>query len=212
MTNIFMGLNRINTVEAQDFTMPIVATQSVSKTTILYNYPKGELNVVDSLPDLIINQGITLSATVIAPLSTEKLFAKYFPNEDYNKTLNTLAKVLYGECRGVYEKSKTNCACVIWCILNRVDKEHRGTTPIKCAIANAQFTGYNKHNPVQDHLRDLAEDVVRRWLREKEGETDVGRVLPSNYVFFRGKKGYNRFFVKSGGKRITPKHSEVYGD
>jgi hypothetical protein len=144
--------------------------------------------------------------------TTKELFAKYFPDEDFDKTLNVLAKVLWGEARGQYKKSKTNCAAVVWCILNRVDIGKRGRTPIQCTTASSQFTGYRRSNPVQDHLRELAEDVLGRWLCEKEGEIDVGRVLPKEYIYFAGNGVWNRFRKSNSGKRFIPKHSEVYGD
>jgi hypothetical protein len=153
-----------------------------------------------------------IEAEIIVPPTTQELFAKYFPKEDYDKTLDVLAKLLYGEARGVYEKSRTNCAAVVWCVFNRVDKGHRGNTPIECATSSSQFTGYSRRNPIKDHLRELVVDVMGRWLREKEGEIDVGRVLDPEYIFFTGSGGWNRFRKSGGGKKFTPKHSDVYGD
>jgi hypothetical protein len=141
-------------------------------------------------------------------LTSREMFEEIFPGEDYDATLDILAKVLYGESRGVYGYSITNCACVIWCVGNRVDVEKRGSNFRECATANAQFA-YKKRYPVQQHFRDLAEDVLARWMREKNGETDVGRVLPPEYVYFAGKDGYNRFRTESG-KRLTPKTSAIY--
>ena len=39
----------------------------------------------------------------------------------------------------------------------------------------------------------LAQDVVTRWLLEKEGCSQVGRVLPENYLFFASHKKRNRY-------------------
>ena len=142
----------------------------------------------------------------------QKMFAELFPKENYDKTLDVLAKVLYGESKGVYSYSKTNCAAVVWCVLNRVDKGHRGNTPIKCATSKHQFA-YHRSFPVQDYLRDLAEDVLGRWLLEKNGEEDVGRVLPAKYIWFSGNGTWNIFrsrYEIRGSKKFTPKKSDIY--
>jgi hypothetical protein len=143
------------------------------------------------------------------PLTPREMFAELFPGEDYDETLDVLAKVLYGESRGVYDRSVTNCACVIWCIGNRVDAEKRGDNFRECSTSKSQFTCYKKRNPVQDHLRNLAEDVLTRWLREKFGEENVGRILPKEYIYFAAHHGYNRFRTARGNK-LTPKVSAVY--
>lgn len=36
-------------------------------------------------------------------------------------------------------------------------------------------------------------DVLSRWERERNGETDVGRVLPSGYMWYRGDGVHNHF-------------------
>jgi hypothetical protein len=141
-----------------------------------------------------------------------EMFTKLFPGEDYDETLDVLAKVLRGEASGV--KSDTNKACVIWCVLNRVDVQMRGETIIQCAKSMHQFN-YHKRTPVVDSFRAIAEDVLTRWMREKMGDTDVGRVLPADYCFFYGNGRYNVFrdqYVISGSEKLMPVHSEVYQD
>jgi hypothetical protein len=185
-------------------------TSTIPITTIM---PEPTMRYV--LPEIQIDEVFIVKAKIAqieAEPTTKELFAKYFPKEDYNETLDVLAKVLWGECRGVYEKSITNCAAVVWCVLNRVDMGKRGHTPIQCVTARRQFTGYKKSNPIEQHLRDLAEDVMNRWLSEKEGEVDVGRVLPKSYVYFTGNGVWNKFRKENSKKKFTPKHSEVYED
>lgn len=48
-------------------------------------------------------------------------------------------------------------------------------------------------------LYDLAMDMLGRWQREKAGETGVGRVLSSDYCFFRGEGRHNCFQVEYEG-------------
>lgn len=116
--------------------------------------------------------------------------------------ITALARLVYGEARGV--ASITEQACVMWTVLNRVDA---GQGSIMDVITAPYQFHYIKSNPtVDDYGRDLealAKDVLTAWLMEKDGETDVGRVLPSDYLFFHGKNGHNWF-------RRYYKHDGVY--
>lgn len=116
--------------------------------------------------------------------------------------IDMLAKLVWSEARGV--DSKMEKAAVIWCVLNRVDAGHRGTTIADVVTAPGQFA-WDKHAPVKEDLRDLAQDVLIRWLREKQGMTDVGRVLPSEYLWFAGRNGHNWF-------RDRYRHNDGYWD
>ena len=117
-------------------------------------------------------------------LVEENLYTQYYTEQD----ALDIAKVLYHECRGV--PSKTEQACVAWTVLNRVDKDN--STVYSVVRAPHQFAFY-EDAPVRDELLDLAYDVLERWNREKNGETDVGRVLPEEYIFFYGRDGRNHF-------------------
>lgn len=102
-----------------------------------------------------------------------------------------LAKLVYREAGGI--QSKAEQAGVIWCVLNRVDCEDTyGDTISEVIKAKNQFCWVNK-TPVREDLFDLAEDVLTRWLLEKEGYEEVGRTLPNDYFFFAGRKGHNWF-------------------
>lgn len=113
--------------------------------------------------------------------------------------IEMLAKVIWGEARGI--KSTDEKAAVVWCILNRVDAGFAST--IKGVVtAPYQFTGYRSSNPVTEEFYDLALDVLVRWYSEKAGMTDVGRVLPANYLYFAGSGGHNYFRTSyRGGTR-----------
>lgn len=52
---------------------------------------------------------------------------------------------------------------------------------------------YIEDTPVTDELHDLAADVLARWNAEKNGESDVGRVLPTEYIYFSGDGKHNYF-------------------
>lgn len=103
----------------------------------------------------------------------------------YKQEAEYLAKTIWGEARGC---SVTEQAAVAWCILNRVDSPDPDFPDdiISVITEKNQFHGYKADYPVTDEHFELALDVIDRWLAEKDGESDVGRVLPAEYTFFRG--------------------------
>lgn len=117
------------------------------------------------------------------------IFAK---QDDRDEDVTALSKMLWGEARGV--ESETEKAACCWVVLNRVDDERWPNSVVKVLSQKYQFGGYSKNNPVDDELYSLAEDVYDRWILEKDGEADVGRVIPNDYFFWcgdrRGKQNY----------------------
>lgn len=100
---------------------------------------------------------------------------------EYDVEAEYIARTLYGEARGC---SETEQAAVVWCVLNRADNWDMDI--IDVITAPGQFSGYRASNPVWPELYDLSQDVLARWRRERNGETDVGRVLPREYMWFSG--------------------------
>lgn len=100
-----------------------------------------------------------------------------------------LAKMLWGEARGV--NSDAEKAACVWCALNRVD--HGYGDIIAVVTTPKQFVGYNEENPVDDGLITLCIDVLTRWYAEREGQVEVGRVLPADYLWFSGDGERNHF-------------------
>ena len=111
------------------------------------------------------------------------------------KDINMLAKTIWNEARGI--KSDMEKAAIAWCVLNRVDStdwEFRNMNTIEEVLtAPGQIEGYKEDNPLDDHLVELAEDVLIRWNMEKDGVVDVGRVLPKDYYFWWGDGKHNYF-------------------
>ena len=66
-------------------------------------------------------------------------------------------------------------------------------------IIRTTSSAYDPTNPVLPVLKELALDVIDRWQREKQGETDVGRVLPPEYLFFGGDGKHNTFRTEWDG-------------
>ena len=56
-----------------------------------------------------------------------------------------------------------------------------------------QFSGYNPEYPVKEEFALLAADVLTRYRAERDGEENVGRVLPAEYCFFTGDGRRNHF-------------------
>lgn len=105
--------------------------------------------------------------------------------------VEALAKMLYGEARGVI--SKTEQAACVWVVLNRVDNPRFPDTVLEVLESPAQFAGYDPNNPIKEELKTLAADVLTRHHAEGTGAADVGRVIPREYLFFTGDGKQNHF-------------------
>lgn len=103
-----------------------------------------------------------------------------------------IGRTIWGEAGGV--KSKAERAAVAWCILNRVDAY--GKTIKEVVTAPNQFHGYRTAGECPQKHLDLAADVLARWYAETDGEANVGRVLPSEYLYFVGDGWRNHFSKK----------------
>lgn len=83
-------------------------------------------------------------------------------------------------------------AAVGWCALNRLDDGGFGGSLAEVLSKPHQFA-WKADAPVTEHFLWLAQDIVDRWWNEKQGATDVGRTLPSAYLFFEGDGRENHF-------------------
>lgn len=147
------------------------APKPIPQPTPVWRYP------------VIPTTDVTKEPTV-APTATP--LTMYYTEND----VIALAKTLYNECRGVV--SDMEKACVAWVVCNRVDAGKYGRTVYDVVAAPHQFA-YRSNTPVTDQMYDLAIDVLTRWNKEKNGHVDVGRVLPSDYLFFHGDGKHNYF-------------------
>lgn len=112
-----------------------------------------------------------------------------------------LAKMTWGEAGAVKDQaipdgrvisSTAQKAAVMWTALNQYDAGIADSL-IGVITKPNNFYGYDPAHPVKDDLLALAYDVLDRWERERQGETDVGRVLPNDYIYFTGDGKYNYF-------------------
>lgn len=143
--------------------------------------------VKTAAPPAHLTQTIETAEPVIAEINApERDMSAWSAAAEY------IAKTVYGEALVC---STTERAAVVWCILNRAD-DAQDTTPagvIAVVTKPHQFHGYAEDNPLLPELEGLALDVIGRWLDEKDGKSDTGRVLPKEYLFFSGDGKHNHF-------------------
>lgn len=106
---------------------------------------------------------------------------------DYEVEL--IARTIWGEAGGC--ANADHRAAVAWCILNRADAW--GQSIEEVVTAAGQFHGYIRWGECPEEHMALAADVVERWEREHNGEEDVGRVLPADFLWFYGDGRHNYF-------------------
>ena len=170
--------------EARAYVQPVYQfTLQVDPSMIEYkeeDIPKPEEEANEQTPVEDINN----EAEVV-----ELIIENNFTNEE----IDYIAKTVWGEARGL---SKTHQAGVVWTILNRFDDGRFGKGIIGVVTAPSQFAGYRSGNPVDPEIRDLVVDVLDRYSQEKAGIENVGRVLPKEYLYFRGNGKTNLFSEK----------------
>lgn len=123
---------------------------------------------------------------------------KWYSEDD----IRNMAKMAYGESMNVptldtvygERSNQYQNACAMYAVLNRVDA---GYGDISTVIrAPKQFVGYNVANPVDWRLYNLAQKVIEDWAT---GEESL-RVLPPEYLYFRGDGKHNYFRTQDGTK------------
>lgn len=142
------------------------------------------LNTVEIVPDLAVYSPEPEAATPAQPAVEP---AKLYTEAD----VEMLARLIYTEARGV--KSKTEQAAVVWVVLNRLDNPNRLQKTIAEVVCAPYQFDYRPWVPVTDEFKALAVDVLERWQAERDGQADVGRVLPPEYQYFEGWGGRNWF-------------------
>lgn len=154
---------------------------------------------IDSKPQTLVH--ISPSAgpiKTIAPSCEPELPLEEVVPPPYTEAdVNAIAKTVDGEAAITH--SDMEMAAVVWCILNRVDCETEFPDTITEVLTPSQFHGYSEDNPVDEHIKWLVQDVLDRWIAEKNGAEDVGRVLPPEYLYFWGDGRHNHFTTEFRG-------------
>ena len=159
----------------------------------------GDLNTIEIKPDFKCYEEKKEEKEPVLIYYSDKIKIKV-SNEIKNKINNQLAelqdeavmlaKLIYKEARGI--NSTAHKAAVVWCVLNRFDTGEYGES-IKAVITSKHQFAWDPNTKVEDEFLELSNDILIRWLLEKEGFSNVGRVLPNDYLFFAGRNGLNYF-------------------
>ena len=133
------------------------------------------------------NTGLATYETFDEALERAKLF---IPDE-----LTELAgRAIWGEAGGIQDEAQR--AAVVWCACNRADA---WDMDIGDVLTVDQFHGLAIKGEVPSQHVELARDVLARWTLEAEGWQDVGRALPSRFLYFEGNGIVNLFSTEYGG-------------
>ena len=103
-------------------------------------------------------------------------------------------RAIWGEAGGIQDYAQR--AAVVWCACNRADAWDMDIGDVLNVEA---FHGLAIRGTVPEQHVELARDVLARWTLEAEGWQDVGRVLPSQYLYFEGDGCINHFSTEYGG-------------
>lgn len=103
-------------------------------------------------------------------------------------------RAIWGEAGGIQDEAQR--AAVVWCACNRADA---WDMEIGDVLTVDQFHGLAIRGEVPEQHVELAQDVLARWTLEAEGWQDVGRVLPSRFLYFEGNGVVNLFSTQYGG-------------
>ena len=180
--------------------IPVTNNKDVSLTNLNNSDAYYEnLNTIEIKPDFKYYEEKKEEKEPALTYYSDKIKIKV-SNETKNKINNQLAelqdetimlaKLIYKEARGV--NSTAHKAAVVWCVLNRFDTGEYGES-IKAVITSKHQFAWDPNTKVEDEFLELSNDILIRWLLEKEGFSNVGRVLPNDYLFFAGRNGLNYF-------------------
>ena len=170
---------------------------------------------VNEPPVLIIPQSPTHAASglLIAPVPPETSADTPNTYPSWESVLNTAMKAIpdelvaeaallaWGEYSGSDYAQRT---APIWCACNRADAW--GQTLEEVMHSDA-FHGLLTDREVPEEWYDLARETLARWELEKLGYIDVGRTLPSEYLYFSGNGVVNVYRTEYiGGVEHVPEN------
>lgn len=151
--------------------------------------------VVEEVVSTNVQETVSETVQTAAETTEEPELVMYYTEDD----VIIMAKVIQEEAGGI--ASFAERAAVGWCILNRVDYTGSSysfpSTIAGCATEPGQFAYYSGTQYTEENYW-IAADVLERWNLEQNGFTDVGRTLPSEYLFFSGDGSHNHFRTDIG--------------
>lgn len=199
---VLIAWSSLNTIPQQE---PEPESEMIQQ---IFPADEPEIPKESEIPEQVVVEHLTFSSPAVG-VANEVFSETLNPiditaNELLESDINYLARTLWGEARGI--ESTMEKAAVCWCVLNRVDSDEwdfRNMNTIESVVtAPNQFMGYDKKNPLDDELVEIAKDVLTRWYMEKDGIENVGRVLPKEYTHFYGDGESNYFRTDWRGKEF----------
>ena len=137
------------------------------------------------------------TALFAVSLLMQPVMPTYIPDET---DVTALARMAWGEAR---ELADYEIAACMWCVMNRLDHGGYGDTVQDVVSAPGQFAGYSESNPVDEHIAEIARDVLTRHHAEQQGET-VPREIGRAYLWFSGDRIHNYFRDTYDGAGVLP--------
>lgn len=168
---------------------------------------------VNEPPELIIPQAPPHAASglLIAPVAPETYRDGLNTPKSQQDVLNTAMQAIpdelvakaallaWGEYSGSDYAQRT---APMWCACNRADAW--GLT-LEEVMHSAAFHGLLTEREVPEEWYDLARETLARWELEHMGYIDVGRTLPSEYLYFSGNGVVNVYRTEYiGGVEYVP--------
>ncbi|MBQ2638787.1 cell wall hydrolase [Candidatus Saccharibacteria bacterium] len=198
---LFIGTTMITT--------PDINVTTVTKTTVIMEdidvdasklLAGGTLKVAEIIKDAnekatIKVEQFEVKTRTSAPVELPKIetITKYYTEQDVIE----VAKLLTKEGGGI--PSDTEQSGVPWIVLNRVKSPSFPNTIHGVITQSNQFEGWHEETVPYDHCIEIARDVLERWNREMNGEINVGRTLPEEYLYFTGDGVHNYFTIVQFG-------------
>lgn len=197
-------------VKPRDVVLGIVA---VVLLLILAALVTNRALAVNEPPELIIPQAPAHAASglLIAPVPPET-------SADTPNTYPSQQNVLNAAMEAISDELVAEAALLAWGEYSGSDYAQR-TAPIWCACNRADawgltleevmhsdaFHGLLTEREVPEEWYDLARETLARWELEKMGYIDVGRTLPSEYLYFSGNGVVNVYRTEYiGGVEYVP--------
>lgn len=203
-------IRRHRRVRARDIIAGIVAAVLL---LILLALIVNRALAVNEPPELIIPQAPPHAASglLTAPVPPETSADTLNTYLSWESVLNTAMQAIpdelvaeaallaWGEYSGTDYAQRT---APIWCACNRADA---WGLSLEAVMHSDAFHGLLTEREVPEEWYDLARETLARWELEKLGYIDVGRTLPSEYLYFSGNGEYNTYRTEYiGGVEYVP--------
>lgn len=191
----------------------VLGTVAVVLLLILAALIANRALAINEPPELIIPQAPAHAATGLliapVPLETSVCAPNTYPSQQSvlnaameatpDDLVETAALLAWGEYSGSDYAQRT---APIWCACNRADA---WGLPLDEVMHSDAFHGLRTEREVPAEWYDLARETLARWELEKAGYIDVGRTLPSEYLYFSGNGEYNTYRTEYiGGVEYVP--------